>query len=81
MKKYQCYCHHHHNNKNDDDDADDNDDDDNDDDDDDNDTSPSETVETGQEPSLSDGSDLRPLVMDLSCHHHHHHRCLEHHCP
>ena len=67
---YHLHPHDHHNNHDDDDDDDYADDDD---DDDDHDTSPSETVETGQEPSLGDGSDLRPLVMDLSCHRHHHH--------
>ena len=43
------------------------------------DTSPRETVATGQEPSLGDGSDLRPLVMDLSCRRHRHHRHRRHH--
>ena len=39
------------------------------------DTSLSKTVETGQEPSLGDGSDPSPLVMDLSCYPSHHHHC------
>ena len=73
VKIYQCnyhlHPHHYHHNHDDDDD----DDDDNVDDDDHN-TSPSETVETGQEPSLGDGSDPSPLVMDLSCYPSHHHR-------